>query len=42
MVGDGRVVASENFEDQALHGVGIKGMIESKHFIQNAPQTPDV
>ena len=42
MRGNWRIVASEDFVDQVLHAVGIKGVLQGEHFIQNATHTPDV
>lgn len=36
------VAASQNFENQALHGVGVERMSECYHLIQDTSQGPDV
>jgi len=36
------IIASENFEHQALHAVSVEGMAQCHHLIQNAAERPDV
>lgn len=39
---DGRIVLLQNLQHQSLHAIGVKSVIQSQHFIQNASQTPNV
>ena len=39
---DGRVIASQDLEDQAFHRVSIKGMSQSDHLVQDATQWPNI
>ena len=39
---NGRVVAFEDLDDEAFHVVGVEGVAQSGHFVQNAAETPNV
>lgn len=39
---NGWVAASENFEDETFHGVGIECVSEGHHLVKDTSQTPDV
>jgi hypothetical protein len=37
-----RVSASQDLQDESLHGIGVKSMFESDHLVEDAPQTPNI
>ena len=39
---DGGVVATQDFEHEALHGVGVKGVPQCDHLVEDAAQRPYV
>ena len=39
---DSRVVATQDLEDETLHGVGVEGMPQCDHLVQDAPQRPNI